>query len=87
MLALADAGSPGSALAVYEMDGWGQYDLCESEESLLLIVGLSAPHLLVPLALADARLVVRRASLDVQHDGLDGRSGFVAVAVHCAREH
>ena len=49
---------------------------------LLIILLGAAAHALVPLALADARLVVRRGRLDVLHDALHGAARLVAVAVH-----
>ena len=52
---------------------------------LVLLLGLGAAHALVPLSLADARLVVRRRRLDVLHDGLDGAARLVPVAVHYIR--
>lgn len=48
---------------------------------LLLLLAVS--HALVPFALSDAGLVVRRSRLDVLHHAFDGSSGFVSVAVHC----
>lgn len=49
--------------------------------SRFLLLLLAVSHALVPLALSDAGLVVRRSRLDVLHHAFDGSSGFVSVAV------
>jgi hypothetical protein len=57
----------------------------ETEEGLFFILLLAAAHTLVPASLTDASLVVRRDSLDILHDALNGSTGLVAVAVHYDR--
>ena len=49
----------------------------------LLLLLLAVSHALVPLALSNAGLVVRRSRLNVLHHAFDSGSGLVAVAVHC----
>lgn len=62
----------------------GAGDFVEGDGVLrLLLLLLAISHTLVPLALSNAGLVVRRSRLDVLHHAFDGGSGLVAVAVHC----
>ena len=49
----------------------------------LLLLLLAESHALVPLALSNAGLVVRRSRLDILHHAFDGSAGLVSVAVHC----